>query len=284
MSSRENRRRSRSSGEGRKQDNGILGGRPSLIPAADWRTSCSASPEANTSRTTGRRWNVTTKRKPAPEDPVKATRNLIDKIQKELSCTEAEAYFTLRCIASPPSDSFFANKVTLAAHLYRKKKKCSEEEAFSFVTPELEQAITPWDWAIFYTRGLLGKLEEYREKTEKGNFASFFRAVGVCGYDGFPLPMWIRERIGKAHADYSGHKTATTDEALRAKRPRYYRQDKARRDASEIPWTIFRRCREMLRDGGVTPDIFRIVGEEYGLSKTIVSNYYYAIRRTRLTD
>lgn len=225
---------------------------------------------------------MTTKRKTPPEDPLKPIRKLIDKIQKELSCTEAEAYFTIRNLATPPAaDVRFSYMWLLAAQMYRKKKKCSKREASSFVAAHLElvQAISPWEWSVFNTQEHITQMEAYRKRVEGGDFAAFFRALGVCGFDGFPIPQWIQDRSEKAFSDYSRHKVVTTDDALGAKRPRYYRQDKARRDASNIPWDIFSLCRELLLSGGVTPDIFDTVAQAYGLSKTIVSNYYYNIRK-----
>ena len=247
---------------------------------------------------------MVTKRNPTLEYPVQATRKLVDKIRKELSCTEAEAYFTLRRITSPPTDSFFAYKFLLAAHQYQKRKKCSKEEAVSFAAahPELEQAITPWDWAIFYTWGLMGQLEIYREKTEKGHFASFLRAVEVCGFDGFPLPMWIRERIGNAHAAYRGHRAGTLDEAFGARRPLKYHQDAAyERYNKSIQ--IYGRCLDLKRQGvtiggggpfevgpydkddrpiqvgEIGDGLFEIVAKEYRMSPRKIRDYYYAEKK-----
>lgn len=226
---------------------------------------------------------MATKRKPSPDDHVKAIRKLANKIRKELSCTEAEAYFTIRNLATPPAaDDRFSYMWWIAAQMYRKKKKCSKREASSFVAahPELVKAISPWEWSVSNTREHIARLEVYRKRVEGGDFAAFFRALGDCGFDGFPIPQWIQARIEKAFSDYSSHKVDSTDKALGAKRRRYYRQDKARRDASHIPWDIFSLCRELRRGGGVTPDIFDTVAHAYGLSKTIVSKYYYAIRKT----
>ncbi len=180
----------------------------------------------------------------------------VDRIKKELGCTEAEAYFTLRSLVNPPSDAFFERRPEILGGPARDSRKR----------------------ALSFTRDLLAKLEEYRVKVEAGKFAAFFRALQVCGATGFPLPMWIRERIGKAHHAYSGHVAATTDEALGAKRPRHYRQDRARRDASSVPWDVYSRCRELLMAGGKTPYVFEDVAREYGLAKTTVSGYYYALR------
>lgn len=226
-----------------------------------------------------------TKRKPTPEDPLKAIRKLIDKIQRELACTEAEAYFTLRTLSNPaPADDTY--KRILAAQFYQRKKGCTEREAAAAVArrPELVDKITPWEWAVFTTRELIERIEGYRVRVEGGDFAAFFRALGVCGFTGFPIPRWTQLRSEKAFSDYSRHKVATTDEALGAKRPRYYRQEKARRDTSTIPWNVYHRCHRLLMEGKKTPDIFRIAGEEYGVSATIASEYYYALKRRSPTD
>lgn len=220
---------------------------------------------------------MTTKRKPAPEDPVKATKKLVVKIRKELSCTEAEAYFTLRCLANPPGWAFFERRPEVLGG-----------------PPQNSPAR-----ALSFTKDFLTELDEYRKRVEGGDFAAFLRALEVCGIDGFPIPKWMRERIGKARAAYSSHKAATLDEAFNARRPRNYRQGAAQ-ERYDKAGLIGSFC-SLLKRQGVTiggggpfevgpvgedgrliqvgekgDGLFEIAAKEFSMSTSKVRNYYYA--------
>ena len=51
-----------------------------------------------------------------------------------------------------------------------------------------------------------------------------------------------------------------------------------------MPWQVYHRCHRLLMEGKKTPDIFRIAGKEYGVSATIASEYYYALKKNPSTD
>lgn len=216
------------------------------------------------------------KRKPSTQDTV---RNLVAKIQKELKCTDAEAFFALRCMVSPPRlaslPSFHAFRETPE----RKGEEWSLTAALTFTWEIMEwledlrlATETPKEWV------------EKELDREDDRAITLLRAVRICGEVGFPLPEWAHRRMRKAYIDYERHEAATLDEAFNARRPRHYRQETEKREASTIPMEVYERCRELLREGGKTPDIFRIAGKEFHLSTTQASIYYYKIKNLDLPE
>lgn len=203
---------------------------------------------------------MTTKRKITPEDPVKTTRKLVAKIRKELSCTEAEAYFTLRSFVNPPEDVYYDP---------------GPEVENNPPQPTLK-------WALSYTKRILDASNECREEVEKGKTMRLFEAIHVCGMLGFPIPQWATERLERARESYNFHIAKTLDDAFKIKRPPNYPHKKAI-EAANLSFNIYWRCRELhargLKTGAETGDLFRTVGDEYGIGQSKVRDYYYFWRK-----
>ena len=115
-----------------------------------------------------------------PDD--KTLRREITRIRNGLGCTEAEAFFMLRSLIYP-------HPATLS-------EKLQESDG----PPRHSRGR-----ALHFTRDLISNLEECQFMVERGDFAFFLRALDVCGATGFPLPLWVSERIGKARIAYSRH-------------------------------------------------------------------------------
>ena len=116
--------------------------------------------------------------------------------------------------------------------------------------------------------------------TERGGFAHFLRVLEVCGETGFPLPLWVSERIRKARIAYSRRLVATVDEAFGAETPPYYKDEKYwERYCKSVD--IYNRCLDLKKSGvkigeAETGGVFEIVADEFGVSPSTVRDYYYA--------
>ena len=196
------------------------------------------------------------KRKSSTEDPVKATRKLVDKIRNELPCTEAEAYFTLRSFVNPPEDVYFDP---------------GPEVENNPPQPTLK-------WALSYTKRILDASNECREEVEKGKTMRLFEAIHVYGMLGFPLPQWATERLERARESYNFHIAKTLDEAFKIKRPPNYPHKKAI-EAANLSFNIYWRCRELsargLKTGAESGGLLQTVGGEYRIGRGKVREYYY---------
>jgi hypothetical protein len=191
-------------------------------------------------------------------------RREIRRIQNGLKCTEAEAFFTLRSFLYPPPEALFEEHPESAGGPPRHSRKR----------------------ALHYTRDILSRMEECQYMAERGHFSFFLGALELCGKTGFPLPLWVSERIGKASVAYRRHLVATVDEAFGAETPPHYKDEKHwERFCASVD--IYNRCLELERKGtkkrgeGFEDDLFNIVAEEWqkkikGIGRSTIRSYYYA--------
>lgn len=202
---------------------------------------------------------MATKRKTTTEDPAKVVRKLVDKIRKELSCTQAEAYFTLRSFVDPPEDVYFDP---------------GPEVENNPPQPTLE-------WATAHTRSILEALNEYREEAEKGQVTGLFDSIDLCGELGFPLPEWAHARFEAAWNNFRFHVAKDLSEAFGADRPGKYHHDTACEKANRS-FAIYWRCRKLAKEGAaIDIGLFERVAKENkkyfkDLKAGKVRDYYYA--------
>ncbi len=117
-------------------------------------------------------------------------------------------------------------------------------------------------------------MEGWRRIAEMGGFAPEFWCLQYCANKQIPLPQWMVERINKAADLFLKHKVAAPEEAFGGTRKPYSRQESGREGIRKwIPAYI--RCKELEKKGMKKPELFRMVGEELGMSAGSVRTLYY---------
>lgn len=115
-----------------------------------------------------------------------------------------------------------------------------------------------------------------REKEPWG----LMQAIWVCAVEKRKMPEWVATAYANGYeAVRSGH-AESWDAAFGPAHPKGTHLQRLR-NRNELMSPVYNRICEIVRDeqAGISDDLFSRVGEEFGIGKTLASEYYYGAKK-----
>ena len=118
-------------------------------------------------------------------------------------------------------------------------------------------------------------LDELEANFLSGDNNALIKAIRHCGNEKLVMPEWVVDGFFKATNDIYGLKVKSLDEAFGMSWPKG-KQFPAAKKAHEIGVSVYSRVRELSQSMPIDEFLFEMVGEEFNIGKTKVSEYYYS--------
>jgi len=122
-------------------------------------------------------------------------------------------------------------------------------------------------------------LEKGRERYEAGDKSELLYCLHHCIENNYPIPEWLKQAFRSARYAVHMYKVKSWDDVF-GKPLKKGKRLKTERKKMEIAEPLWARIRKLHDEGQpIGKPLFAAVGKEFGVSGTVASEIYYALRR-----
>ena len=135
--------------------------------------------------------------------------------------------------------------------------------------------MSAWDSDAWAAR----QLERWRLEYEQGYKRALLYSLNFCLMNNVPVPPWIKQGLSKAMDAVHSYEIKSWEDVFGELLPKGKWRATEQRNA-KMGWDLFQRVCDLHKAGAsIDAGLFEKVGEEFGVSKTVASDLYYAVSR-----
>jgi len=122
-----------------------------------------------------------------------------------------------------------------------------------------------------------GQLDEYRQQFESGDADAVFHALLFCAKYEVVMPDWLGAELHHVWRRFIRREADDLGGAFGITWPKG-KHKAAYLKRRRLKFAVFNRVTELHRDRPLDASLFAEVGTEFGIGKTLVTEYYYAAK------